>query len=124
ANNSRNSFHSVRAPSGFVGCTSRKGGLSTTTNSSVSSTIRKSRPAGEASCIGDPNLCELASLASLFSFPLKSADRLLSGESGLASTVKNCWLVKQEPSGYSWSDFVAERRTAWTGIRNYTARNN
>jgi predicted RNA-binding protein with PUA-like domain len=38
--------------------------------------------------------------------------------------VKNFWLVKQEPSAYSWSDFVAERRTAWTGVRNYTARNN
>jgi len=59
-------------------------------------------------------------------FPLsdESADRLLSGESGLASTVKNFWLVKQEPSAYSWSDFVAERRTVWTGVRNYTARNN
>ena len=38
--------------------------------------------------------------------------------------MKNFWLVKQEPSAYSWSDFVAERRTAWTGVRNYTARNN
>jgi len=32
--------------------------------------------------------------------------------------------VKQEPSTYSWSDFVAEGQTAWTGVRNYTARNN
>jgi predicted RNA-binding protein with PUA-like domain len=32
--------------------------------------------------------------------------------------------VKQEPSSYSWSDFLAERQTAWTGVRNYTARNN
>ncbi|MGH8100812.1 MAG: EVE domain-containing protein [Chthoniobacterales bacterium] len=38
--------------------------------------------------------------------------------------MKNFWLVKQEPSAYSWSDFVAEGRTAWTGVRNYTARNN
>lgn len=38
--------------------------------------------------------------------------------------MKNSWLVKQEPSTYSWSDFVAEGRTAWTGVRNYTARNN
>ena len=59
-----------------------------------------------------------------FQLSAESADRLLSGESGLASTVKNFWLVKQEPSAYSWSDFVAERRTAWTGVRNYTARNN
>jgi predicted RNA-binding protein with PUA-like domain len=40
------------------------------------------------------------------------------------SRVKNYWLVKQEPSSYSWSDFVAERGTSWTGVRNYTARNN
>ena len=38
--------------------------------------------------------------------------------------MKRYWLVKQEPSAYSWSDFVAEGRTSWTGVRNYTARNN
>ncbi len=38
--------------------------------------------------------------------------------------MKSFWLVKQEPSSYSWSDFVAERQTSWTGVRNYTARNN
>ncbi|HTL66636.1 MAG TPA: EVE domain-containing protein [Lacunisphaera sp.] len=32
------------------------------------------------------------------------------------------WLVKSEPGTYSWDDFVAERRTAWTGVRNYAAR--
>lgn len=38
--------------------------------------------------------------------------------------MKNFWLVKQEPDSYSWSDFVAEKGTGWTGVRNYTARNN
>ena len=38
--------------------------------------------------------------------------------------MKNFWLVKQEPDSYSWADFVAEKRTSWTGVRNYTARNN
>jgi predicted RNA-binding protein with PUA-like domain len=38
--------------------------------------------------------------------------------------MKSFWLVKQEPSSYSWSDFVAEGETAWTGVRNYSARNN
>ena len=38
--------------------------------------------------------------------------------------MKSFWLVKQEPSSYSWSDFVAEGRTSWTGVRNYAARNN
>jgi predicted RNA-binding protein with PUA-like domain len=34
------------------------------------------------------------------------------------------WLVKQEPSAYSWADLVRDKRTSWTGVRNYTARNN
>ncbi len=38
--------------------------------------------------------------------------------------MKHYWLVKQEPSAYSWSDFVKDGRTSWTGVRNYTARNN
>jgi predicted RNA-binding protein with PUA-like domain len=38
--------------------------------------------------------------------------------------MKSFWLVKQEPSSYSWSDFVSEGRTSWTGVRNYAARNN
>lgn len=33
------------------------------------------------------------------------------------------WLVKQEPEEYSWERFVAEGGTAWTGVRNYQARN-
>src|SRR5579863_281867 len=35
-----------------------------------------------------------------------------------------CWLVKQEPEDYSWSNLVREGRTSWTGVRNYQARNN
>jgi predicted RNA-binding protein with PUA-like domain len=38
--------------------------------------------------------------------------------------MKSHWLVKQEPSSYSWSTFVAENGTSWTGVRNYAARNN
>jgi predicted RNA-binding protein with PUA-like domain len=38
--------------------------------------------------------------------------------------MKNFWLVKQEPSSYSWSDFKRDGGTSWTGVRNYTARNN
>lgn len=32
------------------------------------------------------------------------------------------WLVKQEPETYAWSQFVAERGTAWTGVRSFPAR--
>ena len=38
--------------------------------------------------------------------------------------MKIFWLVKQEPSSYSWSDLLADGETEWTGVRNYTARNN
>lgn len=33
------------------------------------------------------------------------------------------WLVKQEPADYPWERLVADRRTAWTGVRNFLARN-
>lgn len=32
------------------------------------------------------------------------------------------WLVKSEPSVYSWDDLVKEKETCWSGIRNYAAR--
>jgi predicted RNA-binding protein with PUA-like domain len=38
--------------------------------------------------------------------------------------MKSFWLVKQEPSAYSWSDFVGEGETSWTGVRSFAARNN
>ncbi len=34
------------------------------------------------------------------------------------------WLVKTEPSTYSWNDLVRDQETWWTGIRNFQARNN
>ena len=34
------------------------------------------------------------------------------------------WLVKSEPSAYSWEDLVMEGKTPWTGVRNFQARNN
>ncbi len=37
---------------------------------------------------------------------------------------KNYWLIKQEPETYSWTDFVKDGKAAWTGVRNYQARNN
>ncbi len=32
------------------------------------------------------------------------------------------WLVKSEPEAYSWDNLVRDGKTAWTGVRNYTAR--
>ena len=37
---------------------------------------------------------------------------------------KNFWLVKQEPESYSWAMLVKDGGTAWTGVRNFQARNN
>jgi len=34
------------------------------------------------------------------------------------------WLVKSEPEAYSWAMLVKDGQTAWTGVRNFTARNN
>ena len=36
----------------------------------------------------------------------------------------NFWLVKSEPEAYAWAQFVQDGRTAWTGVRNFQARNN
>jgi predicted RNA-binding protein with PUA-like domain len=34
------------------------------------------------------------------------------------------WLLKSEPSTYSFQRLVAEGGTRWDGVRNFTARNN
>jgi len=34
------------------------------------------------------------------------------------------WIVKSEPSEYPFSQLQQDQRTAWTGIRNFQARNN
>jgi len=33
------------------------------------------------------------------------------------------WLVKSEPEAYSWETFLRDKKTAWTGVRNFAARN-
>ena len=62
-------------------------------------------------------------------YPLRPADTAICQVAtlitrGLPLAMKNFWLVKQEPSSYSWSDFIKEGQTSWTGVRNYAARNN
>ena len=32
------------------------------------------------------------------------------------------WLVKTEPETYAWADLLRDKRTDWTGVRNYAAR--
>lgn len=34
------------------------------------------------------------------------------------------WLMKSEPSAYSWDQLVKDKRTNWNGVRNYQAANN
>jgi predicted RNA-binding protein with PUA-like domain len=42
----------------------------------------------------------------------------------LKRLMANHWLVKSEPSAYSWENLVKEGKTAWTGVRNFQAKNN
>ncbi len=34
----------------------------------------------------------------------------------------NYWLVKSEPTAYSWDQLVKDKKTTWDGVRNYAAR--
>lgn len=34
------------------------------------------------------------------------------------------WLVKSEPSAYSWDQLIKDKQTVWSGVRNYAARIN
>ena len=34
----------------------------------------------------------------------------------------NYFLVKSDPDTYGWNEFVKEKKTSWTGVRNYAAR--
>jgi predicted RNA-binding protein with PUA-like domain len=36
----------------------------------------------------------------------------------------NYWLIKSEPYEFSWGQLQQDQSTAWTGVRNYAARNN
>lgn len=36
----------------------------------------------------------------------------------------NYWLMKTEPSTFSWDDLVRDKKTGWDGVRNFQARNN
>ena len=35
----------------------------------------------------------------------------------------NYWLVKSDPDEYGWEHLAKDKKTDWTGIRNYAARN-
>ncbi len=32
------------------------------------------------------------------------------------------WLVKSDPETYGWKELIADKKTDWTGVRNYAAR--
>jgi len=38
--------------------------------------------------------------------------------------MSNYWLIKSEPCEFSWQQLKQDKKTDWTGVRNYTARNN
>ena len=37
---------------------------------------------------------------------------------------KTYWLVKSEPSAYSWDNLLHDKHARWDGVRNFEARNN
>ena len=37
---------------------------------------------------------------------------------------KQYWLIKSEPSNWSWENQVKDKVAMWDGVRNYQARNN
>ncbi len=39
------------------------------------------------------------------------------------SRARRYWLLKSEPSSYSWDNLVRDKTTYWDGVRNYQARN-
>ena len=34
------------------------------------------------------------------------------------------WFLKSESDAYSWDNLLADKKTSWTGVRNFQARNN
>lgn len=36
----------------------------------------------------------------------------------------NYWILKSEPTAYSFDDLIKDGHTMWNGVRNYQARNN
>jgi predicted RNA-binding protein with PUA-like domain len=41
-----------------------------------------------------------------------------------ALTPTHYWLLKSEPSTYSWDDLISQGKTMWEGVRNHQAKNN
>lgn len=42
----------------------------------------------------------------------------------MSKSAPQYWMVKSEPAAYAWEMLVKDGRTAWTGVRNFQARNN
>jgi predicted RNA-binding protein with PUA-like domain len=42
----------------------------------------------------------------------------------MSGETRGYWLVKSEPEAFGWNQQVAHGVEPWTGVRNYTARNN
>jgi len=42
----------------------------------------------------------------------------------LLQKLMNYWLIKSEPSVYSWDQLKKDKKACWDGVRNYAARNN
>lgn len=55
----------------------------------------------------------------------KSASSKTARKTNVAAPAQSTgfWLMKSEPESYSIDDFARDKKTLWTGVRNYQARN-
>lgn len=42
----------------------------------------------------------------------------------MAANSANCWILKTEPDVYSIDDLARDKRTGWSGVRNFQAQKN
>src|SRR5882757_827307 len=68
----------------------------------------------------------VAGIHVLLTFEKDVDGRNKSGHDEQWVSTMNYWLVKSEPSSWSWDQQVAKgaKGEAWTGVRNFTARQN
>jgi predicted RNA-binding protein with PUA-like domain len=63
-------------------------------------------------------------LVAIDCIPLDAPARFRAAERRSMSMARQHWLVKQEPTKYSFAQLVKDKKTRWDGVRNFQARNN
>jgi len=90
----------------------------------------KTTPFGGCHQSGVPSGLETRAVFEMFQLLRQHFGSVQAGGDALSSfqqqqifpMANNYWLVKSEPESYSWDALVKDKRTAWTGVRNFAAR--